>query len=272
MMVGGIGTSARIELRYEVRSVPDAWELPEILVPESRPHELLVEHLKGLFVAWLERTGRDAIVARNLAFRWIEERPSIGVDPDLCLVEPTPPGHARLTSLCTWKPGHSVPRLAIEVVSPGHPYKDYAVVQDKYAVSGVRELWVVDALLQGPRAYGGPVPLQLWHAERGGPFRCVYRGGGPFESPLLGAWVRVAGESVEIADEPGFAQRWQTPLEVERAAKEQERAAKEQERAAKEQERAAKEQERAAKEQERAQREELERRVSELEAKLGRKG
>ncbi len=270
MMVSGIGTSARIELHYEVRSVPDAWELPEILVPESRPHELLVEHLKGLLVAWVERTERDAIVARNLAFRWIQERPKVGVDPDLCLIEPTPPGAADLTSLCTWTPGHSVPRLAIEVVSPGHPYKDYAVVQDKYAVSGVRELWVIDARLQGPRSHGGPVPLQLWRSDRGGPFRCVYRGGGPVEIEALGAWVRVAGESVEIADDPGFVQRWQTPLEIERAAKEQERAAKEQERAAKEQERAAKEQERAAKEQERARAEELERRVLELEAKVAR--
>lgn len=249
MMIGGIGTSARVELRYEVRSVPDAWELPEILVPESRPHELLVEHLKALLVAWLERTGRDAIVARNLALRWIEERPKVGVDPDLCLIEPAPPGADHLTSLCTWEPGHTVPRLAIEVVSARHPYKDYAVVQDKYAVSGVRELWVVDAFLQGPTAHGGPVALQLWRAD-GGEFRCVYRGGGPFESPALGAWVRVAGESVEISDDPAFALRWPTTLEAERTAKEQERAAKEQER---------------------ARADELERRVRELEEKLAQK-
>jgi hypothetical protein len=38
------------------------------------------------------RAGRDALVAENLAFRWNERRPSIGVDPDVCLIEPAPPG------------------------------------------------------------------------------------------------------------------------------------------------------------------------------------
>jgi hypothetical protein len=35
--------------------------------------------------------------------------------------------------------GHVVPRLAIEVVSQSHPYKDYAVVQDKYAAARASE-------------------------------------------------------------------------------------------------------------------------------------
>ena len=256
-MVAEPGTSAVVELHYVVRSVPDTWELPEVHVPESRPHDLLVEHVKALLVAWVERTGRDAIVARNLAFRWMEDRPKIGVDPDVALIEPTPPKAGNLTSLCTWKEGHPVPRLAIEVVSASHPYKDYATEHEKYAVGGIEELWIVDARLCGPRAHGGPIPLQLWRRDPGGAFRCSYRGGGPVESRVLGAWVRVAGESVEIADERSFALRWLTPVEAERAAKEAERAEKEAERAEKEAERA-----RAA---------DLEHRLRELEAKLADK-
>jgi len=224
MMTAGLGTSARIQLQYEVRSVPDTWELPEVLVPESRFHELLVDHVRALLSGWIERTGRNAIVARNLALRWLEERPKVGVDPDLCLIEPPPPDHEHLVSLCTWKPDHPVPSLAVEVVSAGNPYKDYTFVQDKYAVSGVRELWVIDALLLGPRSLGGPVPLQLWRREGGDPFACVYRGGGPFRSPAVDAWVRVAGESVEIADDPSFVRRWPTQVQAHREWAELERA------------------------------------------------
>lgn len=59
--------------------------------------------------------------------------------------------------------------------------------------------------------------MQLWQRDPSGPFRCVYRGGGPVESQVLGAWVRAAGESVEIADDRKFTRRWQTPIEAERA-------------------------------------------------------
>ncbi len=92
------------ELRYAVRTVPDRWILPERKVPESRPHDRASELFHGQLVAWVERTGRDALVARNLAARWDRARPRIGIDPDVCLIEPTPPERDDITSLCVWTP------------------------------------------------------------------------------------------------------------------------------------------------------------------------
>lgn len=177
-----------VQLRYEVHAAPEAWVLPEVPVPESHSHDVTLDYLKALLQAWLARAGRSGIVARNLAVRWMEEHPKVGVDPDLCVIAPTPPDVERLTSLCLWKPGHVAPRLAIEVVSQSHPYKDYAQVQDKYAACGVRELWVLDPELFGPRALGGPIPLQIWE-RRGAVLERVYFGAGPARSRTLDALV-----------------------------------------------------------------------------------
>jgi hypothetical protein len=58
-----------VELSYRPNPVPDAWVLPEEPVPESRPHDLTIDRLKALLGAWIEKSGRDAIVTRNLAVR-----------------------------------------------------------------------------------------------------------------------------------------------------------------------------------------------------------
>jgi Uma2 family endonuclease len=44
------------------------------------------------------------------------------------------------------------PILAIEVVSPGHPYKDYVDTPERCAACGIGELWVYDPMLAGPRS------------------------------------------------------------------------------------------------------------------------
>ena len=99
-----VSESRVIELSYRLKPRVDAWELPELPVPESHAHRLLVSYLVALLSAWVERQGRDALVVSNLALRWIEAHPKVGLDPDVALLEPAPPEPQRLRSLCTWKP------------------------------------------------------------------------------------------------------------------------------------------------------------------------
>jgi Uma2 family endonuclease len=217
-----------ITLRYAV-AFRDDWALPEEPVPESQPHDLAVELLKALLVAWVARAGLDAQVARNLAFRWVEERPQIGVDPDVCLIAPRTPEGEDLDSLCTWKPGHSAPALAIEVVSASNARKDYATAPERYAASGARELWIFDPRLAGPKSAGGPHRLQIWRRSEDDAFERVYAGEGPARSPELQSWLFVVdeGSKLRIADDAEGTSWWTTAEEAERAAKEAERAAKE---------------------------------------------
>lgn len=51
---------------------PD-WTFPEEPVPESQSHDQTLDLLEAILLAWVARTSRSALVARNLAVRW--ERP-----------------------------------------------------------------------------------------------------------------------------------------------------------------------------------------------------
>lgn len=216
------GSMAHVTVRYDVPVAADEWTLPEVPVPESVAHRVIVEFLAALLRAWLVRCGRNAFVAENLAFRWDEGRPRVGVDPDVCLIEPAPPDPGKLQSLRLWVPGHSPPRLAIEVVSRNHPYKDYAVVPDKYAASGTTELWVLDPELIGPRHRGGPVRLQRWTRAPDASFVRDYAGQGPMYSELLGAWVfaHTDGSGFRIAEDEACKAWWLTAEESALAAAE----------------------------------------------------
>ena len=219
--------SARITLRYEVHA--NDWALPEEPVPESQPHDLAVDLLKAILLHWVARTARSAQVARNLAVRWDEQRPKTGVDPDLCVIEPRTPDGDDLTSLCTWRPGHTTPRLAIEVVSESNSAKDYVTTPERYAACGVPELWVFDPKLVGPSTLGGPYRFQIWTRAADGAFERVHAGDGPAWSPYLRAWLFAVdeGRKLRVADDRAGTRWWPTGEEAERAAKEAERAAKE---------------------------------------------
>lgn len=233
----------RPRLVYEVPAVREDWDLGEDTVPESTPHDRVAETLRRLLDAWIERTGRDAVVCRNLAVRWVEERPSIGVDPDVCVLSPPPPDADDLLSLRTWETGHFPPVFAIEVVSTSRPDKDYGQSPAKYALNGTRELVVFDPKLAGSKAHGGPLRLQVWRREGSGDFVRVYAGEGPAWSEALGAWLFAVneGRALRIADDEAGTSWWMTNEEAERARAEAERARAEAERARAEAERAAKE-------------------------------
>jgi hypothetical protein len=164
-------------------------------------------------------------VARDLAVRWDRTHPQIGVNPDVCLIEPAPPEGDEIESLCAWKPGHRVPRFALEIVSKNHPYKDYNEAPDKYAACGTEELAVFDPLLAGPVAGGGPHLLQLWRRDPGGAFVRIHAGGGPAWSEVLGAWLHVRdGKAVRITNDEAGLDVWHTREEAARAREEGARA------------------------------------------------
>jgi hypothetical protein len=254
-----------VVVRYPVQNRLDAWVLPEGTVPESIPHDEAAERLKLLLKGWASRLSRPCQIARNLAIRWLETSPRVGIDPDVCVLDPPPPDVSELSSLCLWKPGHLPPSICFEVVSRNHPHKDYAELQDRYALVRTRELVVFDPLLAGPSALGGPVLLQLWRRDRVGVLERVYAGDSPVASEVLGAWLIPTPTALEIADDREGARRWLTWQELAEVAGEE----AERERAEKERERAEKERERAEKERERAARIELERRIAQIEAKVG---
>ena len=270
--------SPRIERCDALRRVGDDWVLPEETVPESSLHDSASDLLKLLLLAWVARAGRRALVGRNLGVHWDPAHPKVGVAPDVYVVEPPPPGgELETTSLRLWEEGHQAPLLAVEVVSASRPQKDYDDSPERYAASGVRELWIFDPKLAGPRREGGPFRIQVWRRGEDEGFERIYAGAGPAFSPELSGYLFAVHEGLllRIADDEAGTTWWMTGEEAERAAKEAERAAKEAERAAKEAERAAKEAERAAKEEalrrldaERAEKEEALRRLAQLEALL----
>jgi Uma2 family endonuclease len=235
-------------VRYSLPSSLPEWELPEVPVPESPEHDEHAAHLRSVLAAWLSRASQPGAVQRNLAIRWVQQNPKVGVDPDVCWVDTLPPGwsEGEIDCLQLWLPGHRVPRLAIEIVSRSHPYKDYSCIQDKYAVVGVDELWVYDPRKFGPRILGGPVLLQVWARSASGVLVRRHFADTPAKSELLGAWLHPrAGDHLVIADDPEGLRAWPTPQEVERTRAEQESARAKQESARAEREHARADQERA---------------------------
>jgi hypothetical protein len=138
----------RSVVRYALSGFSENWLIPEEDVPESAWHDGCLELLKALLVAWVEATSRHAAVFRDMAIQVRREKPKVGWNPDLCLVEPAPEGAEMLASMRLWE--HAPPSFAFEAVSPGHPFKDYTVVPEKCALAGVTELCVFDPLLAGP--------------------------------------------------------------------------------------------------------------------------
>jgi len=221
-----------IELCYQLGAPLEEWVIPEGTVPESIPHSSCTLHIWSLLAFWAKNAGRELFVARNLAVRWLESRPAIGIDPDVCVLEPPPPEVEALSSLCLWKPGHVPPVLAFEVVSQSHPYKDYVGIQERYATIGTRELVVFDPLLHGPKSLGGPVLFQLWQRTAEDRFERVYAGTGPVFCETLDAWLAEEGGRLRISSSRFGQHRWLTESEYERAEKEHEQAEKERERSA----------------------------------------
>jgi Uma2 family endonuclease len=221
------------------------WEIEDGTMPESPLHDDISRYLWAVLDGWAARTanGKRAVIARNLAVRWDEKNPRVGLDPDVCVLSPAPPTSEDWTSLRTWVEGHEPPPLAIEIVSHTNPNKDYVKAAPKYAASGTGELWIFDPLLSGSTVAGGPYRLEVWLRNEESIFERVYCGDGPAFSPFLQAWLLPSddGKRLRISDDQTATKVWLTPEEAANADVAAERTAKEAALAAKETERTAKE-------------------------------
>ena len=259
-------SSSFVSLRYAVRPQVDAWVLPEGQVPESVVHDRAAERLKSVLFEWARTLPRPVTIARNLAVRWLEASPRVGIDPDVCVLDPPPPGIADESSLRLWCTDHRAPTVCFEIVSPNHPHKDYRDVHERYAALGAAELVVFDPLLAGPPSLGGPISIQLWRRDDMGGFVRVYAGRGPVYCEGLDAFLGARDRHLMVSTDARGEREWLPSVE----SAERERAEKERERAERERERAEKERERAARQQAEFERGELARRVEALEARLAR--
>src|SRR5689334_20614010 len=102
----------RVRVLYDIPVSNEDWTIGEEPVPESQPHDIILDLLKAILLAFVARTRMSAQVARNLAVRFKESNPKIGCDPDLCLITPRTPEGDELTSLLLWKEGHTPPLVA----------------------------------------------------------------------------------------------------------------------------------------------------------------
>ena len=205
---------------YGVPRSQHGWELSEEKMPESKLHDEIADLLRAIFAHWAS-TQDDVDVARNLAIRWDEDEPAVGVDPDVSVLSPAPPRTTdlELRSVRTWMPGHSVPPLAIEIVSTTNPSKDYVIAPDQYAASGTRELWIFDPLLSGPQSHGGPFHLQIWSRDDEGRFVRRHAGEAPAYSEFLRAHVVTTngGTRLRVANDPDGTGLWPTNAEAAKA-------------------------------------------------------
>lgn len=206
-------------VRHRVPGFSERWTVPEGKVPEAPWHEGIADLFRQCIRAFIVRTGRQAAVLRDVAVRVHEDRPQVGFNPDVCIVEPPPPGYPDIDSVRLWEPGHTVPRFCLEVVSKNHPYKDYRETPDQCAAAGVTELAVFDPKSAGPKVLGRAPLLSLWLRTPDGSFERVFAGDGPAWSPYLSAWLLPAesGRVLRISDDPEGRQLWLTAEEAERA-------------------------------------------------------
>ncbi len=217
-----------------------SWVLKDETVPESSVQDNAARTMDSTWRGWARRLRRAVSIHRNLALRWNPRNPRIGVDPDVCLLEPPPATpDAALTSLRTWEPGNDPPRVAFEVVSEHNADKDYDLGPRKHAAAGVGELWVFDPLRLGPDDDGGPWALQVWNRGEDDALRRVYAGDGPAWSEFFAAWLVVSSDGMllRMSDDEEGTGRWPTEAEEtehERAEKDRALAQVTHERAEKE--------------------------------------
>jgi hypothetical protein len=230
-MHGHVPTVTGILLSYPQIANLDEWWIPEGTVPQATYHDIAAVYLQELLKEFVKRTGREAFVARDLAIRYLEDRPQIGIDPDICVLDPVPPGVDALSGLCLWKEGHLRPPLCIEIVSESHPNKDYQSIHERYAWMHAAEVAIFDPMLAGPHSHGGPVALQLWRRSSAGLFERVAFGSEPAYCDYLSAWLIPEGRILRIADDREGHYRWPTSTERERAAKLEAESERDRERA-----------------------------------------
>ena len=248
-------------------SYPADWYIEDDeTVPQSVEHQAHEVRLQSLLKAWVAQTDRNLLVGCELAFRWDHTEPRVGVDPDVYLVEMPPCApNGNIYRVRTWEPGNTPPILAIEIVSPSRPGKDYTNSPEKHDCLGTFELWTFDPDLLGHCADQPAVYLQIFQRETNARLVRTYAGAGPVFSDALDAWVSVIDGDLVISNDAEAKNRWLTLEEtaLRRADEEAKRADSEAKRADDAEERA---------NWERAEKEKAMARIAELEALLAKRG
>ena len=166
-----------IRLRFEVEPYPPSWLIEDDeKVPQSRPHHLRGHRIEALLLGWKKRTGRHVQVGRELALRWDEKFPRVGVDPDVYVVEPAPRGRRGREPSAPGRRATTLPLLAVEVVSRSRPTKDYGSSPPTRAAAGRGGAWIFD-----------PGPGRAQERRRG---RSASRFGAPTERAALDPRLR----------------------------------------------------------------------------------
>lgn len=137
-----------------------------------------------------ERQWKDVFFSGDQFFAWRQDEPFVRVSPDIYMLDhpPSPPFPPMWE---TWRPGHSPPRFAVEIVSLDWK-KDYEQAPAKYAQLGTKELVIFDpeiALNQVKHELR--FPLQVYRRDEDGVFARSYAGSGPAYSEQLNAWLVV---------------------------------------------------------------------------------
>ncbi|MBK9263702.1 MAG: Uma2 family endonuclease [Polyangiaceae bacterium] len=181
-------------------------------VSQSIEHQARERRMQSSLLAWKARIGRDdLVIGCELACRWDESHPGVGVDPDVFVVEEPPrDAHGDVRSLRTWERGHRPPLLAIEIVSYSRPKKDYSQSPEKHNLLGTTELWVFDPELHGHSKEQPPVRLQMFQRETNAELVQTYAGDGPVRSEVLDAWVSVVDNDLVISNDREGKDRWLT--------------------------------------------------------------
>lgn len=220
---------ARVGLHLEIEEPPGRWRMEEESVPETPLHDAIIELLMLVLKHWANRHARKAMVTSNLGCRWDPADARVGVDPDVVLLDPAPPEGEQLTTLRIWEPGHTPPRVAVEVVSANSADKDYLEAPARCARLGARELWIFDPLVEGPDGAGGPHALQVWRASaEGADMTRVHAGPAPAYSEELSAWLLITanGTRLRLSHDAAGKNLWPTEAEeqAQRAEEQAQRA------------------------------------------------
>lgn len=201
-----------VTVGYEGDFPPEHWYLSDgFMMPITQQTQRREDVIHQTFDAYVAREKRDASILANVALRWDQLHPGVGVDPDIMWVEPALP--ADLRSVLTWEKGVNPPRIAVEIVGRDTARKDYTYGPQKHGEARVRELWVFDPEGFGKTDAGeGPWVLQVWRARKG-VFQRVHAGNGPYFSRELGAWLVVVGDLLRVANDRAGNDLWPTTTE-----------------------------------------------------------
>jgi Uma2 family endonuclease len=194
-------------------SYPADWYIEDdAIVSQSAGHQAQEVRLQSIFLAWKARTGREGLlIGCELAFRWDESHPKVGVDPDVYVVEEPPRGaDGDIRRVRTWEKGNRPPLLAIEIVSRSRPQKDYTHSPEKHDLLGTNELWVFDPEMYGHSKDQPPVSLQIFQRETNAELVQTYGGNGPVYSEVVAAWVSVVDAELIISNDREGTERWLT--------------------------------------------------------------